>query len=130
MSGSESETRTVGLLNSLRRVLSTLIEIVQTRVELVVTELEEQKLRVAQLIMLSFLALFFFSLAIIFGTLAVAMAYWDQSPVAVLGGFAALYLALAIIIGFVWRARAKARPRLLSATLAELKRDREELTPP
>ena len=130
MSGSDSGTRAVGLMNSLRRVLSTLVEIVQTRVELVVTELEEQKLRAAQLATLFFLTLFFFSLAIIFGTLAVVMAYWDQNPVAVLGGFAALYLALAIIIGLVWRARSKARPRLLSATLAELARDREELTPP
>ena len=130
MSGSDSDMRTVGLLNSLRRVLSTLVEIVQTRIELVATELEEQKLRTAQLVTLSFLALFFFSLAIIFGTLAVVMVYWEQNPVAVLSGFAALYLALAIIIGLVWRARAKARPRLLSATLAELVRDREELTPP
>ena len=130
MSGSDSGTRTVGLLKSLRRVLSTLVEIVQTRVELVVTELEEQKLRVAQLATLFYLVLFFFSLAIIFGTLAVVMAYWDQNPVAVLSGFAALYLSLAIIIGLVWRARAKVRPRLLSATLAELARDREELTPP
>jgi uncharacterized membrane protein YqjE len=130
MSESDTDTRTVGLLNSLRRVLSTLIEIVQTRVELVVTELEEQKLRAAQLVMLSFLALFFFSLAIIFGTLAVVMAYWDRNPVAVLGGFAALYLTLAIVIGLIWRARAKARPRLLSATLAEFAHDREELTPP
>ena len=130
MSGSDSDMRTVGLLNSLRRVMSTLIEIVQTRLELVVTELEEQKLRAVQLATLFFLALFFFSLAVIFGTLAVVMAYWDQNPVAVLGGFAALYLALAIIIGLIWRARAKARPRLLSATLAEFARDREELTQP
>lgn len=130
MSGSDSGTRPVGLLNTLRRVLSTLVEIVQTRLELVVTELEEQKLRAVQLAALLFLVLFFFSLAIIFGTLAVVMAYWDQNPVVVLGGFAALYMTLAIIIGLVWRARAKARPRLLSATLAELARDREELTPP
>ena len=130
MSGSDSGTRTVGLLKSLRRVMSTLIEIVHTRLELVVTELEEQKLRAVQLATLFFLALFFFSLAVIFGTLAVVMAYWDRNPVVVLGGFAALYLALAIIIGLIWRARAKARPRLLSATLAEFARDREELTQP
>jgi uncharacterized membrane protein YqjE len=130
MAGFDSGTRTVGLLNSLRRVVSTLVEILQTRLELVVTELEEQKLRAAQLAALSFLALFFVSLAIIFGTLAVVMVYWDRNPAAVLTGFALLYLALAIIMGLVWRARAKARPRLLSATLAELARDREELTPP
>ncbi|HMJ49650.1 MAG TPA: phage holin family protein [Burkholderiales bacterium] len=130
MSGSDTDTRTVGLINSLRRTLSTLVEIVQTRVELVATEVEEQKLRTAQLATLSLLGLFFFSMAIIFGTLAVVVVYWDQNPAAVLGGFAALYLALAIILGLVWRARAKARPRLLSATLAELIRDREELTLP
>ena len=128
MSESDSGTRSVGLLQSLRRMLSTLIEIVQTRAELLMTELEEQRLRARQLVILLFLMLFFFGLAVIFGTLAVVMAYWDSNPVAVLGGFSALYLTLAIIIGLVWRARAKARPRLLSATLAELARDREELT--
>jgi len=128
MSEPDSGTRSIGLLQSLRRMLSTLIEIVQTRAELLVTELEEQRLRAGQLVTLLFLMLFFFGLAVIFGTLAVVMAYWDSNPVAVLGGFSALYLTLAIIIGLVWRARAKARPSLLSATLAELVRDREELT--
>ena len=127
MSEPDSGTRSIGLLQSLRRMLSTLIEIVQTRAELLVTELEEQRLRAGQLVTLLFLMLFFFGLAVIFGTLAVVMAYWDSNPVAVLGGFSALYLTLAIIFGLVWRARAKARPRLLSATLAELARDREEL---
>ncbi|HUL42045.1 MAG TPA: phage holin family protein [Burkholderiales bacterium] len=130
MSESDPGTRTAGLLDSLRRLLSTLIEVVQTRVELLVTELEEQKLRAVQLATLFILASFFFGLAIIFGTLAVVMVYWDRNPVAVLSGFAALYLALAIIIGLIWRARAKARPHFLSATLTELSRDREGLTPP
>lgn len=119
----------MGLIDTLRRMSSTLVEIVRTRIELAATELEEQKLRIAQLIMLSFLALFFGSMAIIFGTLAVVMAYWDRNPVAVLSGFAALYLAIGLVAGLAWRARAKARPRLLSATLAELERDREELRP-
>lgn len=117
----------MGVLGTLRRLTSTLAEIVHTRLELAVTELEEQKLRFAQIILLSFLALFFGSMALIFGTLAVVMAYWDRNPVAVLGGFAALYLAIGLIAGLAWRARVKARPRLLSATLTELERDREEL---
>ncbi len=127
MASSDSGPRPVGLLKSLRRLISTLVEILQTRVKLAATELEEQGLRVAQLVALSFLVLFFFCLAVIFGTLAVVMVYWKDDPALVLGGFAALYLALAIILGVVWRARAKARPRLLSATLAEFARDREEL---
>ena len=130
MDGSDSGVHTAGLLNSLRRVLASFIGIAQTRIELAVTEIEEQKLRAAQLAVLSIMALFFVSLAIIFGTLAVVMAYWDRSPEAVLGGFAVMYLVFAIIAGLVWRAHSRARPRLLDATLAELVRDREELTPP
>ena len=130
MDGSDSGVHTAGLLNSLRRVLASFIGIAQTRIELAVTEIEEQKLRAAQLAVLSIMALLFVSLAIIFGTLDVVMAYWDRSPEAVLGGFAVMYLVFAIIAGLVWRTHSRARPRLLDATLAELVRDREELTPP
>ncbi|MHB8347852.1 MAG: phage holin family protein [Acidiferrobacterales bacterium] len=129
MTESESGPRTVGLVKSLRRMLSTLIGILETRVDLVATEIEEQGLRVAQLIALAFLVLFFFTLSVIFGTVAVVVAFWNSNPILVLGGIAVFYLVLAISLGVVWRMRSRARPRLLSATLAELARDREELDP-
>jgi uncharacterized membrane protein YqjE len=130
MAATDTGARRLGLLDSLRRAAASVVEIVRTRLELVVTELEEQNLRAAQIVALSVAALFFAGLAIIFGSLAVVMAYWERNPVAVLAGFAVFYLALAVIAALVWRSRAKARPRLLAATLAELARDREELTPP
>ncbi len=130
MSASGSGSRPGGLLDSLRRIGATLVGIAHTRLELAVTELEEQRLRLWQLALLAFAALCFAALALVFGTLAVAMVYWDRNPVAVLGGFAFFYLALAIVVALVLRARARARPRLLSATLDELARDREQLTPP
>jgi uncharacterized membrane protein YqjE len=117
-------------LSSLRRALSTLVEILHDRLELITTELEEQKLRAAQIAAASFLTLFFLSLAIIFGTLAVVVAFWETYRLVVLAGFAALYLALGVIAALGWRARSRARPRLLAATLAELTRDRDELRPP
>ncbi len=129
MAESESYPRTIGIVKSLRQTISTLIEILETRVELVATEIEEQGLRVAQLIALALLALFFFIMAVILGTMAVVVAYWNSNPVLVLGGVSLFYLVLAIVLGVVWRLRARARPRLLSATLAELARDREELRP-
>jgi uncharacterized membrane protein YqjE len=132
MSAPDSETgaRPGGLLQSLRRVLSTLVEILHDRLELIITELEEQKLRAAGIAVASFLALFFLALGIIFGTLAVVVAFWENYRLAVLTGFAVLYLALGAIAGLVWRARSRARPRLLATTLAELVRDRDELRPP
>jgi uncharacterized membrane protein YqjE len=130
MAASDPGARSVGLLSSLRRALSTLVEILHDRLELITTELEEQKLRAAQIAAASFLTLFFLSLAIIFGTLAVVVAFWETYRLVVLAGFAALYLALGVIAALVWRARSRARPRLLAATLAELTRDRDELRPP
>ena len=130
MAASEPGARNAGLLSSLRRVLSTLVEILHDRIELITTELEEQKLRAAQIVFASFLTLFFLSLAIIFGTLAVVVVFWETSRLAVLAGFAALYLALGVIAALVWRVRSRARPRLLAATLAELRRDRDALRPP
>jgi uncharacterized membrane protein YqjE len=49
--------------------------------------------------------------------------------VAVLGAFAAFYLALGAVALWVWRARVRSRPRLLAATLGELARDRDQLWP-
>jgi uncharacterized membrane protein YqjE len=103
---------------------------VHDRVELITTELEEQKLRAARIAVASFLTLFFLSLAIIFGTLAVVVVFWENYRLAVLAGFAALYLAMGVIAALVWRVRSRERPRLLAATLAELRRDRDELRPP
>ena len=130
MPDSETGSPTRGLLHSLRRVLAGVIEIVQTRIELVITELEEQRLRTGQIAATALFALFFLAMAIILGTLTVVMLFWQTNPMAVLAGFTALYLALAIIAAVVLRTRLKARPRLLSATLAELLRDRDHRKPP
>lgn len=129
MSTPATDGGAAGLLTSLRRVLSALVGIVQTRVELFATEIEEQRIFAVQLVLLSFLALFFFCLAVIFGTVAVVIAYWGKNPAAVCGGFAAFYLVLTFVLGMLWRARIKARPRFLAGTIAELARDREELRP-
>lgn len=119
-----------GLIQSLRRIASTLVEIVRTRIALAATELEEQRLRAKQIAVVAFVTLFFASLAIIFATLAVVVAYWDRNPVAVLAVCAAFYLALAVIGAVVWTVRVKKRPRMFAATLTELARDRDELAPP
>jgi uncharacterized membrane protein YqjE len=111
-------------------VLATLIEVARTRLALAATEVEEQRLRAKQGAVAAFATLFFASLAMVFATLAVIVAYWEQNPVAALGACAAIYLGLAAVAAAVWRVRAASRPRLFAATLAELARDRDELAPP
>jgi uncharacterized membrane protein YqjE len=120
--------RTPGLLASLQRMVATLLEILQTRLEIVVTEFEEERVRLRELVVFSFLTLFFVSLGLVFLTLFIVMLYWETHRLNVLGGFALLYLGLGVFAGVWLRRCLKSRPRLFAATLSEIAQDRESLT--
>lgn len=125
----DTEGTATGLLASLQRLLATFLEILQTRVEIVATEYEEERERIRELVILSFLSLFFASLGLLLLTLFVVVLYWETHRLYALGGFAVLYLVLGIAASAVLRQRLRNRSRLFSTTLAELSRDRERLTP-
>jgi uncharacterized membrane protein YqjE len=132
MSDTDSGTGTgaaTGLLASLQRLLATLLEILQTRAEIVATEFEEERERIRELIVLGFVALFFVNLGVVLLTLFIVMLFWDTHRLYVLGGFAVLYLGLGLMAVTVLHRRHRSRPRLFATTLAELSKDRDQLTP-
>ena len=130
MSESETKAHAGGLLASLQRLLATLLDIVQTRVAIVTTEFEEERERLRELVVFGLVALFFVSLGIVLFTLFVVMLFWETHHLYVMGGFALLYLGLGVVAGISLRHRLKSRPRLFATTLAELSKDRDQLTPP
>ena len=130
MSESETKAPAGGLLASLQRLLATLLDIVQTRVAIVATEFEEERVRLRELVVFGFVALFFVNLGIVLFTLLVVMLFWESHRLYVMGGFALLYLGVGIVAGMSLRHRLKSRPRLFATTLAELSKDRDQLTPP
>ncbi len=125
----ETEGAASGLLGSLARLVATLLEILQTRLEIVATEFEEERERIREMVLFGFLALFFTGFGLLLLTLFIVVLFWETHRLYVLGGFTLLYLALGLIAGAVLRQRLRTRPRLFAATLAELSRDRERLTP-
>ncbi|OGI44826.1 MAG: hypothetical protein A2150_05950 [Candidatus Muproteobacteria bacterium RBG_16_64_11] len=125
----EAEGTPSGLLASLQRLVAALLEILQTRLEIVATEFEEERERIRELVLFGFLALFFTSFGLLLLTLFIVVLFWDTHRLYVLGGFTLLYLTLGFIAGAVLRQRLRTRPRLFAATLAELSKDRERLTP-
>lgn len=125
----ETEGNASGLLASLRRLLATSLEILQTRVEIVATEFEEERERIRELVIFSFLTLFFTSIGLLLLTLFIVILFWETHRLYVLGGFALLYLTLGIVAGAILRQRLRTRPRLFATTVAELSRDRERLAP-
>ena len=120
-------TRRGGLFDSLRAVMASFVGLLQTRLDLASTEIEEERERLKELILLAAIALFCLSLAVILLTVLVVTIFWETHRFYVLGGLALFYLAAGSIAALILRKKAAGRPRLFSATFAELAKDRERL---
>jgi uncharacterized membrane protein YqjE len=116
----------MGLINSIKTLTDTLLDLAQTRLELLAVDLEEDRLRVMRLAFVSFLMLFFFFLGVVLITLLIIIAFWDQYQLLTIGLIAILYfiLAGALAIYLMRQLKGKSRPKLFSASLAEIMKDR------
>jgi uncharacterized membrane protein YqjE len=121
------ESPQVGLFDSLKAMLATLVGIAHTRVELISTEVEEQFARMVSLLVWGLVALFLAFTGVILSAIAFIVLFWDSNRVLAAGALAVVFVVLAVIavLGFI--ARAKARPRLFEASLEELAKDRDRL---
>ena len=116
-----------GLLDSLRRLLATLLALAATRLELVTTELEEEMHRLARLLLWSVGSLLAASLALLLGSVTIIIACWDTGRLAAAGGLTALFTVAALVGWGVVRRQVRERPPLLAATRQELARDQDAL---
>lgn len=119
--------RETGLLVSLRQLLATSSRILHTRIEILSTELEEERVRVGELLLYGLMTLFFFGLGLLLATLFVIVVFWDTHRLAVLAGFAVFYLAIGAGTALAVRHKLRTRPRMFATTLSELGKDRERL---
>ena len=116
-----------GLMGSVRRLLSTLTSIVSTRLELLANELQEERLRLTQMLVFALFALFCFGMGLLLFTVFIVVLFWDDHRLAVLGVLSTLFFALGTIMALLLRSKAQAKSKLFSASLAELSKDKERL---
>ena len=116
-----------GLLASVRRMLATLLELGSTRLELVSVEIQEQIEYAASLLLWGIAAIFFASLTVLLLALTIVIACWDQHRLLAAGLVTAAFALIALVAALVVRRRLQSRPRFLSATSGELRRDAEAL---
>ena len=119
--------KNAGLMESLKRLTSTLVSIVSTRLELLANELQEERLHLTRMLVFALIALFCFGMSILLLMGFIVVLFWDDHRVAALGGLGAVFLILGILMAILLRNKAHARPRLFSASLAELAKDRVHL---
>ncbi len=116
-----------GLFASVRDLVATVLAIAQTRLELFTTEIEEELHRVAEILLWTFVVVFFAGLTVLMLAFVVVIAFWDGHRLLAASLTTLGFLAVTVIALLVVRAKAHARPKLLEATIDEIKRDREAL---
>ena len=112
-----------GLLESLKRLTGTLLSILQTRLELLANELEEERLRVRQMLFYGSVALFLFSMATMLLTVFIVVLFWNSYRLEVLGGLTVLFLCSGLLVWNALLRVARERPKLFSTSLVELTDD-------
>lgn len=116
-----------GLFASAARLLATAIGIAQTRLELLTTELQEEVHRVAEIMVFAVIALLAAGVGLFLLALVIIFVFWDTHRLAASIAVTGTVFAIAIVAALVLRAKLRAKPPMLDATLAELKKDRAAL---
>ena len=118
-------TTTGGWLESLRRIGESLSALLRSRFELFTVELQEEKLRLLNLLVWLGLAAVIGAAGMLVAVTALAFWLWAVAGYAGLIGLAAV--ALAVAGGIIWSIRRKIQtsPTPFAQTVAEFRRDSE-----
>jgi uncharacterized membrane protein YqjE len=116
-----------GLMESVRQLLSTLISILSTRLELLGNELQEERLRITQMLLFTLCALFCFGMGLLLLTVFFVVLFWDYHRLLVLGGMSVVFFVSGGILIQFLRSKAMSKSSLFADSLAELSRDRDQL---
>lgn len=116
-----------GLMGSVKRLTSTLVAILSTRLELLANELQEERLRLTQMLLFTLFALFCFGMGLLLLTVFIVVLFWDDHRLLVLGILTFVFFATGTAVALALRAKARAGSTLFSVSLAELEKDRQAL---
>jgi len=126
----EEAGRSEGLLDSLRNLARTFLAVVQTRIEIFASEIDEERTRLARIALLAAAAAFCLGLAVILLVFFLVVLFWDTDRLLAIGVLAGVLAVGGIAACLGLRTAISKRPKFLSATLAELRKDGTRLEGP
>ena len=124
----QTESGTDGPAKAFRRMAGTVLAIFQNRLELAGVELQESKLRFIEALVVALASFFLASMALIFLSLTLVAIFWE-SRVCILGIMSLVFLSGSLIMGFLLKKRIRQWPSPFAATIQELQKDRQCLSP-
>lgn len=116
-----------GLFESLRQLLATAVALAQVRLELLATDLELERNRLLGGALYALLGLMLLGLGIVLAVVLVMLLLWDSHRVVALVAMIVLFAGGGLGLLLAARRRLTGGESLLSATTAELARDRAAL---
>jgi uncharacterized membrane protein YqjE len=123
----EEPGRAEGLFESLRNLARTFLAVVQTRIEIFASEIDEERARLARIAVLAAVAALCVALAVVLLVFLLVVLFWDTNRLLAIGVLAGVFAVGGIVACLGLRAAISQRPKFLSATLAELRKDRTKL---
>jgi uncharacterized membrane protein YqjE len=122
---SEPETHTGGWLDPLRRIGESLLGLIRSRFELFAVELQEEKLRLLNLLVWLGIAVTLGAAGLLVGVGALAIWLWNTTGYPGLIALALAALAVAAGVLSSLRRRIRTGPPPFAATVAEFRKDSE-----
>jgi uncharacterized membrane protein YqjE len=126
----EETGRDEGLLDSLRNVAKTCVALLQTRLEVFASEIDESGERLARIAVLAAVAAFCLGLTVVLFAFFLVVLFWDTNRLLAIGVLTGVFAAGGIAACLVLRLEIVRRPKFLSATLEELRKDANKLGGP
>lgn len=118
-----------GLFASTRGLLGTGVTLLHNRLELLGVELAEERVRLVSLLAYGGAAFLCLAAGLIFLAIFLTVLLWESNRLLALGVFSALFLGAGVASVTLAMSLARSGSKLFSASLAELRRDREALAP-
>jgi uncharacterized membrane protein YqjE len=114
----------MALVDSARRLVANLLALAQMRLELAATELQLEVQRAGRVLLWAFVAILCGALTVLMLAITILIVAWDEHRILAAAILTLVFCGLAAIATWMARRQTRTHPRLLSATLEELERDR------
>jgi len=122
-----AERPAAGLVAALSGMAATAVALLRTRLELATVEFEEERERIAAMLVLIVVATVFGCFALVALSVLVVVWLWDRSPLLAITGVTIFYVLIAAGAVLALKQQLQAHGRPFAATLAELERDAEAM---
>jgi len=116
------------ILSALKNLISTGTSIAETRLELFSTDVQIARSRLVNLFVMIMFTLFFLFFGLVMLALLIVIYSWESNRILALSLLTSGFLATGLILALVVIRSFKTMPKLFESTIAELSKDRKELT--